>query len=455
MSREYRGIPARLLMTVAICAGLSVALGAFVILSLTINQCLIRVTTLAPRLDPILVERCERDPAALQGDFGGELEISFYDAETLAAAVPDAPPLDLELVARLRAGEDHPGVRYFLQPWGGAILRRSADEGPCSLVQVRWRVGRGERLATVAMIFGLLAAAMAASIGLAAAVALRPLTSRLRRLREATQQIGREAGYAEVADPTTDDLGQLSHLLDQAHARIAADAARAAERQVLLRNHLADVAHDLRSPLTSMQLSLERLVDPQRPMAREAARAALADVAYMGQLIANLSLASQLEEGADPLHGAPEVDLGAVIERAIQRLAAFARIRGLEVHGSWPDEPVVTAINPGMAEQVIANLIHNAITHAGAGCHVAVTVSTRDDRFELEVADDGPGAPPHELARLGERSFRGERARERAPDGRGLGLAIVAEICRRAGLSLEFTANEPRGLRVRIAGRLR
>ncbi|MBK8262002.1 MAG: hypothetical protein IPK80_11790 [Nannocystis sp.] len=70
---------------------------------------------------------------------------------------------------------------------------------------------------------------------------------------------------------------------------------------MLLRNHLADVAHDLRSPLTSMQLTLERLVDPARPMEREAAHADLEDVAYMSQRIANLSLASQLAEGADPL----------------------------------------------------------------------------------------------------------------------------------------------------------
>lgn len=454
MSLSGSGIPARLRFTVAICAGLSVALGAFVILSLTINQCLLRVATLSPRLDPILVERCERDPAALHGDFGEELEIAFYDADTLAPALPGAPPVDAALVERLRSGEALPGRKYLLKPWGGATLRRSAESGPCSLVQVRWRPGKGERLETVALIFGLLTAAMAASIGLASAVALRPLTTRLRRLREATQLIGHETGYAELADPTTDDLGQLSHLLDQAHARIAADAARAAERQVLLRNHLADVAHDLRSPLTSMQLALERLVDPALPMEREAARAALEDVAYMSQLIANLSLASQLAEGADPLQGDPRVDWGAVLERSARRFAALARIREIEVHGAWPDQPIVSALNPGMAEQVVANLLHNAICHGHAGGHVAVVVAARDGRVELEVVDDGPGVPTHELPRLGERAFRGEQAHARAPDGRGLGLSIVAEICRRAGLSLEFSTSDPQGLRVRIIGPL-
>jgi signal transduction histidine kinase len=72
--------------------------------------------------------------------------------------------------------------------------------------------------------------------------------------------------------------------------------------------------------------------------------------------------------------------------------------------------------------------------------------------FTLLVTDDGPGVPPAEMPRLGERTFRTDEARQRDPSGSGLGLAITSEICKRCGWKLAFEPHEPRGLRVSIAG---
>lgn len=107
------------------------------------------------------------------------------------------------------------------------------------------------------------------------------------------------------------------------------------------------------------------------------------------------------------------------------------------------------------AEQAITNLLENAIAYGHPGGHLAVNLETRgNSSLLLEVLDDGPGVVPTELARLGERAFRADTARRRDPKGSGLGLAIVTEICHRFEFRLAFQAVEPRGLRVRIEGKM-
>lgn len=450
MKRAPRGLAARVVIAAAVCAGLSTALAAFVLISWTIDGAMRRMGALSPQLDPIELARCERDPVAFARSIGEELELRTYD-EQLRPTVPDAPPLDPVLLERLRAGEASPSRMYFLDlEWGGAALRRASERGPCAHVQLRWRVSYAERNWTLTLILLLLAGSVAAAVGLASFFAVRPVASRLERLRRAAQQVGRDAGYASADDPTADDLGQLSHLLDQAHARIAADARRAAARERALEDHLANIAHDLRTPLASLQIALEQL--SARDAGDGLVRGAIDDVVYLGALIDDLNLACQLEDGADPLRGDPRVDLGAVVDRLARRFAALGRARGIEVHGARPDAPVWARCNPAMAEQAIANLAHNAVAHGEPGGHVAILLEESGNGFTLSVVDDGPGVPPADLPRIGERTFRSDEARRRDPRGSGLGLAITGEVCRRANFTLSFVREEPRGLRATVSG---
>src|SRR5262249_20364407 len=108
-----------------------------------------------------------------------------------------------------------------------------------------------------------------------------------------------------------------------------------------------------------------------------------------------------------------------------------------------------------LAQQALGNLVQNAIGYADAGGHVVVLLEkAREGRFALTVVDDGPGVPPAELPRLGDRSFRSKEARQRDPRGSGLGLAITNEICTHYGWTLRFSSVQPRGLHVSIEGRL-
>lgn len=467
MRRSLRGLSGRVFFAAAICAGFSAALTTTVILAVMTEQFLGRCAYLAPQLDPFLRQQCERDPAHFHHTIGADLELDFYDIATLKPALPSMPAVDPVLLARLRAGETAPTRFYYFQllgrKRGGAALRRVAERGPCSLLQLRWNVARAERNRAWLLIFGMPAVSVAVAVALASFFAVRPLLTRLERLRRATQQLGLASGYASAADPGVDDVGQLSLLLDQAHARIAADAEEAARRQAELAQHLANVAHDLRTPLASLQLTVERLADSteltiarladsSRTPDSELVRSAIDDVVYMGALIGNLYLACRLQDGGDPLRGDPRVELCALIEQVTRRFTKLGHARAIEVHGMRLDAPVWARCNPAMAEQVLQNLVHNAVAHGDEGGHVAVLLEATADRFTIQVVDDGPGVPPAELPRLGQRTFRSDAARQRDPAGGGLGLAIASEVCRRADFTLSFSREEPRGLRVAISG---
>jgi two-component system sensor histidine kinase VicK len=182
-------------------------------------------------------------------------------------------------------------------------------------------------------------------------------------------------------------------------------------------------------------------------------RGALNDIVYTGELTENLRLATQFREGGSAVDEDPVTDLAAVVERVVARFSLLGRNRGVRLEGASPGRPVLARAHPVWAEQALANVVHNAVTHGPEGTRVAVLVEVaRDDRFAITVVDDGPGVRRKDLSRLVERSFRSSRARRRNPGGSGHGLAITAEICRRNGWTLRLDAEKPRGLRVTIVG---
>ncbi|WP_257463365.1 sensor histidine kinase [Archangium lipolyticum] len=361
-----------------------------------------------------------------------------------------------ELLERMREGEEQPVIFYFplfdrSATWGGATLFRVGEGGPCSLIECRWPLF-GERYREGRWMF--LAAVLSSSLmaALCTFVVIAPLLRRFRRLHQAAGGIGGTA-YASAGDETPDELGELSRVLDATHGRVLADAARIETQKHALERHLADVAHDLKTPIASLQLALELASAGPAEAVSELLVQGLEDTVYLTALVENLRLACQLGEGVDPLAGEPRVELGQTLERVVRRLGLLARRRELSLEAARPDENVWVRCNPTMMEQAIVNLVHNALTHGNKEGHVVIVLEPEGaERFRLTVLDDGPGLSPAELEHLGERSFRSADARRRDPRGSGLGVAIVRELCRRVGFGLTFSANAPHGLKVVIDG---
>lgn len=349
--------------------------------------------------------RCERDPATWSMSLDHGARAYAYDADTLTSRNPQAPPLDRDAWDRARRSKDRSAVRArgITLDAGGALVFRAADEGPCAIVQTTWNVqAMGfDRLTTLSL--GALLSAMIAGV----------------------------VGFVLLARP----LGRVE------------------TRRAQLQRHLADVSHDLKTPIASLHLALEQAIDENHDAeVAPLLSAAMNDAVYLAALTANLRLAAEMREGWSPATRGVGVDLTDVVERVVTRARLFARRRGISLEAGLPDGATPTRCDPIAAEQAVSNVVENAITHGKEGGHVAVVLETSGRAFTLFVADDGPGLPPSELPRLGERTFRSDDARQRDPRGSGLGLAITHEVCARCGWTLAFEPEAPTGLRVTIHG---
>lgn len=198
--------------------------------------------------------------------------------------------------------------------------------------------------------------------------------------------------------------------------------------QRVRKEFVSHASHELKSPVASMQALAEAIsqavVDDPETAGRFATRLAI-ESERLGRLVADLLDLSRLE---DPAHGPLEpVDLSEIARSEVGTCLAEAEAKRIDV--SMRVEPDVWV--PGDAQQLgsmIRNLLDNAIRYTSENGHVVVQLATRDDRAQLEVADDGMGIAREAQARVFERFYRVDRARSRDRGGTGLGLAIVKHV---------------------------
>lgn len=398
------------------------------------------VATLSPRprleLPPPLVAACRADPGAWVGLRLGPAVITGYDERGNA---PDAsvPPLALAEWPELPPVGETASRDVGSHRW--ELLTHAAERGPCSFVLTR-DIPPPSLLS--ALQWGASLGAFVAVLAVGAstyAVAVRPLVRRIDRIRGAALGIGSQV-YASADDPVSDALGDISGVLDRSHARIVDDRAELVRRQAALEQYLAEIAHDLRTPIGSLVLALQEVGD-EAPS--PASRRALTDAAYLGALVENLHQAARLRHGLDPLEGV--TDLADVVARLEVRFQALGALQGVSVAAAVPDQPVMVRCTPVLAERAVANLLQNATSHGAR--QVAAQLTRTERGFTLVVRDDGPGvAEPADLAL---RTFSDRPDRPRGP---GLGLAITNEIAARAGWTVAYRGGDGGGLEVELSG---
>ncbi len=374
---------------------------------------------------------CRADPAGLDGATVGHTRLYVYgpDGRPLGAG----GPLAVDGWRELPVGGTVAGP--VDERW--SVVTRIAEDGPCAWVAslegpppdaaARFRTG-----ASVGVFLALLGVG-----ALSYAFTVTPLLRRIERLRVASVGVGTD-GYATVSDPVGDALAQIADGLDRSNLRIEEDRRELVARHEALERWLAEIAHDLRTPLGSLLLAVQEVrAEADGP----AARRALTDAAYVAALVENLHQAARMRHGLDPAEGS--TDLRDLVLRLEVRFRALGEATGVVVAASVPDDPVVVRCSPILMERSVANLLQNALSHGAR--RVALQLDDHGDRFRLVVSDDGPGvARPADLA---ERTFTSSADRPRGP---GLGRAITNEIARRAGFDLAYSADV--GLRVELSG---
>lgn len=448
--RRPRGLVARVLLVATLGALLTVPVLMVPLAQWISEDALLRTLRTVPGFVEAIAEDCARRPTGWRVVRPGTV-VYGYDSHGQRPSHPAAPPIDPELLARARAGETVASSLRWRPPFGGAVLVSTGRSGPCALLGLAWRTGAETSDRHLGLVLGLLVGlAFASGLG-AILLAIWPLRRRIAALDRAAHDIGDAQRFRPVDDPVDDALGRLAQRITASHHHIVAAAAALDAHATALEDHLADVAHDVRTPLSALQLRLEALMDEGQTDARAGrVLAALDDVLYLSSLVENLRLGSRLSDPA--ARDAFDVDLGPIVRRVVDRFSALGGLRDVIVRGSWPDAPVVAHCDPAAAEQALTNLVQNAVVHGRPRGAVTVILDRIDAGFELAVVDDGPGVPPAALPRLAERRFRAGGARTRGAHGSGLGLAIVAAVCDRHGWTLGFDSLEPHGLRVVIRG---
>jgi signal transduction histidine kinase len=361
-------------------------------------------------------------------------------------------------VAQIKAGERDAMVRFLDERGGGAILAVVADEGPCSLYHASWSAPEGAR-AGLGLLVLLLIAGLAILAGFVAlTLVTRPTIRRLRDVAGAATRVGVEGETLSYPLQRGDEIDVVGQALQQAHQRILTDRATLVGRQRALESHLSNIAHDLKTPLTSLFMSLEGILNASGDAdeVREKASGALSDALYLASLTDNLYLDTRFEQSLEtpPEALTDRVELNDLLQRVARRYRLVGQKRGVMVEVVHPDEPVAISGNQTLVEQALSNVVQNATmyTDPGESALVTLVLTTDGDSFTLTVTDDGPGVPAEQLPLLATRHFRGDEARRRTPIGAGLGLAITRRICEIHGLALSFSLPEDGGLRVTISG---
>lgn len=213
---------------------------------------------------------------------------------------------------------------------------------------------------------------------------------------------------------------------------------QATERE--LRDFVSEAAHELRTPLATVQASAEILaevaLEPEDVVV--IARRVQTQSRRMAHLVDDLVLLARLQQGA-PLDLAEvdlvDVALGAV-DRAVARQPAWPTVLDAD------PRPVVATCDRTRLEQVLDDLLDNVAVHTPEGTTATVRVGVVDGEAVVAVADDGPGLPATELERACERLYRGSEARTTGRPGSGLGLAIVRGVVEAHGGALELDATD-------------
>jgi signal transduction histidine kinase len=278
----------------------------------------------------------------------------------------------------------------------------------------------------LSLVIGGLAAAVVALIAgrISAARVARPLRS----LTDAAHRLASGQRHEPLALPADRELAELA-------ATFNGMAAELEHQQHLRRQQVADIAHELRTPLSVLRLQLESLEDGVEQPTAQMLSSLSEEARLLARLIEDLRLLSLADAGQLSL-SVGAVDAGAAIEQIVAGLSARARQQAISLRADTP-QALLVAADPQRLAQVLLNLVENALRYTPAGGVVDIRASAlasmpgavpAGGAVLFAVSDSGPGIAPEDLGRLFGRFWRSDRARARETGGSGLGLAIVQRL---------------------------
>jgi signal transduction histidine kinase len=311
---------------------------------------------------------------------------------------------------------------------GAVYLNQPLSDVNAVMRDLRWRW----LLATlVALLFsGLVGLLLSGAIS-------RPLG----RLTAAAGAVARGQLDLRVPVRSRDELGRLSQAFNEMTGRLQA----AHQHQV---DFVANVSHELRTPLTAVKGLVETLRDGavDDPQVRDRFLETVeSETDRLIRLVNDLLTLSRADSEVLKLECEP-ADLGSLAQSVARRLAPRAEDRGVALYVTATADAPLALADPDRIEQVLVNLLDNAIKYSPPNGTVTIAVEERaDGMVQVRVSDEGIGIPTEDLPRIGERFYRADKARSRAEGGSGLGLAIAQALVEAHGGRLWLESKEGKG----------
>ena len=271
-------------------------------------------------------------------------------------------------------------------------------------------------------------------VALAASVLIITLLTRPLRQLTSVMDKFRRSGFAGQPEPLSlphDEIGRLTDTFNRMADRMLEQMSALQNTDAMRRELVANISHDLRTPLASLQGYLETLHLKRDTLPAEEQRSylaiALKQTEQLSGLVARLFDLAKLDSGQMSATLEP-CALGDLVQDVVQEFELAASNEGIDLKCLIrPDLPLVLA-DVGLMERVLRNLIENALRYTASGGSVSIVAAPAAEGALVEVADTGVGIPSAELPRIFERFYRVEKSRDLAAGSAGLGLAISKRI---------------------------
>jgi signal transduction histidine kinase len=410
----------------------------------------------------LLILNMNRPPRLIYPRFGNANSVAGFTGLLLAIADPSVQKGDFTRISRAvvsarngdttvgEIGTSGPGAspRLFVaQPifaggQGGTsvigvliVIPRSAAENtvPPFLEAVRLSV--------------LIASAIIAVLAALVAILFsRTITRPLARLTNAAHVLASGDYSARVTTNARSELGELASTFNEMATRLEKDVDELRQQELLRRELIMNITHDLATPLTAIAGLGESLVDgvnQNREDFEATGRIIARETLRLRRLVQDLHLMAKVEAGAmQPQRKV--LRLAAVVDEALAVLAPEFERANVEPHNNVAfDLPPVLA-DPDMLMRVFSNLCDNALRHTPTGGAVVIEARKQGNMLEIAVTDTGKGIPPEALSRVFDRFYRTDASRQARMGGSGLGLAIVRAIVEAHGGAIR-AENVPQG----------
>jgi two-component system OmpR family sensor kinase/two-component system sensor histidine kinase BaeS len=275
----------------------------------------------------------------------------------------------------------------------------------------------------------IIASAIALLLG---AILFFEITAPLRQLNKAASGIANGDLSQRVVIRSHDELGELSQTFNQ--------MAESLDRAETQRQHLmADIAHELRTPITVIQANLEAMLDEVLPLDVEQVAALHDETLLLNRLVADLRLLSQAEAGALKLER-QETDVVGLIHRVVEKIKVQAEQNSVTLENEIEDNLPRIWIDADRITQVLNNLLGNALRYTPQNGKIIVSATNSSGSagtIQISVTDTGSGIDPVALPFVFDRFYRADQSRARNSGGSGLGLAIVKQLVEAHGGKVE------------------